>query len=61
MHHDAPSCATSPAPIQFHPDYSVLMWERDLEKEVMTYDLEAARWVSGLLATIMSNAELLET
>lgn len=36
------------------------MWKLDLEKEVMTYDLEAARWVSGLLATIMSNAELLK-
>lgn len=60
MQHAATSCTTSPAPIQSHPDYSVLMWERDLEKEVMAYDLEAARWVSGLLATIMGNAELLK-
>ena len=56
----ATNCTTSPAPIQSHPDYATLMWERDLEKEVMEYDLEAARWVSGLLATITGNAALLK-
>lgn len=50
---------TSPAPVEAHPDYAAVMWERDLAKEVMTYDLEASRWVSGLLATIMGNAALL--
>lgn len=44
-----------PKPIEQHPDYEVVKWQHNLEKRVMGYDLEASRWVSDLLAKIISN------
>lgn len=52
----AASGTTSCAPIESHPDYAVIKRTVDIETEVLNYDLEASRWGSKLLATIMSNA-----
>ena len=61
MQHAAPSCTTSPAPIESHPYYPYLKQEVEMNMSVMANNLEASRWVSGLLATIISNAALLKT
>lgn len=60
MQHAATTCTTSPTPIQSHPDYPYLKQKVEIKMAALGNNLEAARWVSGLLATIMSNAELLK-
>lgn len=61
MQHVATGRTTSPAPIEMHPDYPYLKQKVEIKMSVMTNNLEAARWMSGLLATIMSNAALLKS
>lgn len=51
---------TSCTSIELHPDFPYLKQKVDITLATMKYDLEASRWVSGLLATIMGNAELLK-
>jgi hypothetical protein len=60
MQHVVTSCTTSPAPIENHPDFPYLKQKVEIKMSAMGNNLEAARWVSGLLATIMSNAALLQ-
>lgn len=50
-------------PIEDHPQYALLVRLTTLQSRCETHNktaaLEASRWVAGLLATIVSNADLL--
>jgi hypothetical protein len=54
-----PNIAPQIEPIENHPSYAFMKLLSDGAVHCAEYDLEASRWVAGLLVTIMQNTDRL--